>query len=159
MEIIMIAAMAKNRVIGRGNEIPWHIPGEQKMFQRLTWGHPLIMGRKTHESIGRALPGRRNIIITGNRRYSSPGCEIVNSLPESLNACEQEKKTFIIGGGQLYRQGIKFADTLVLSILAQNVDGDVFFPVFSESDFILHDSREITGPVAYHINTYRRINR
>jgi len=80
MEIILIAAMAANRVIGRNNTIPWHIPGEQKRFKEITWGHPLIMGRRTHESIGRPLPGRRNIVVTRNRHYASPGCEIVHSL-------------------------------------------------------------------------------
>jgi dihydrofolate reductase len=156
MEIVLIAAMAKNRVIGRNNEIPWHIPGEQKIFRQTTWGYPLVMGRKTHESIGCVLPGRRNIIITGNRRYQSKDCEIVHSLTESIQICDQEKKIFIIGGGQLFKQFIKLADTLILSILDKEISGDTFFPDFSKTDFKLVQSRRITTPVAYRINTYCR---
>lgn len=156
MEIILIAAMAKNRVIGRNNEIPWHIPGEQKIFQQITWGHPLIMGRKTHDSIGHVLPGRRNIIITGNRRYQSKDCEVVHSPLEAMQICDQAKKVFIIGGGQLFKQYIKFADTLILSIIDKEISGDTFFPDFSKTDFKLVHSRKITTPVAYYIKTYCR---
>ena len=156
MEIILIAAMARNRVIGRNNEIPWHIPGEQEMFRRITWGCPLIMGRKTYESIGRPLPGRRNIIITRNSRNNMQGCEAVHSLAEALQIYEHDKKVFIIGGGQLFQQSIKLADTMILSILDKDIEGDTFFPNFTESDFKLISSQKISGPVSYSINTYCR---
>ena len=159
MEIILIAAMAKNRVIGRDNKIPWHIPGEQKIFKQITWGYPLIMGRKTHESIGRVLPGRRNIVVTTNRSYYVNGCEMVHSLDHALQICQKEEKIFIIGGGQLFRQSIKLVDTLILSILDRDVAGDTFFPAFSEEDFKLINRRKIITPVSYTINTYCRVCR
>ena len=159
MEIILIAAMAKNRVIGRDNKIPWHIPGEQKIFKQITWGYPLIMGRKTHESIGRVLPGRRNIVVTTNRSYYVNGCEMVHSLDHALQICQKEEKIFIIVGGQLFRQSIKLVDTLILSILDRDVAGDTFFPAFSEEDFKLINRRKIITPVSYTINTYCRVCR
>ena len=156
MEIIIIAAMAANRVIGHKNEIPWHIPGEQKRFRETTWGHSLIMGRNTHESIGKALPGRRNIVVTGNRQYRSPGCIIVHSLQEAYDACQGEERVFNIGGEQLYRQGLDQADKLILTVLSEEKTGDAFFPYFPESDFELMAEETVTGPISYDILTYQR---
>lgn len=159
MEKIIIAAMAANRVIGRGNIIPWHIPGEQKRFQKITWGHALIMGRKTHESIGGPLPGRRNIIITRNRNYRSSGCETVHSLVDAYTLCQEERKVFNIGGEELYRQGLEHADTLILTILSEPYRGDVFFPEFSEDDFVKIGERRIHSCPPYVIRTYHRISK
>ena len=137
MEIILIAAMASNRVIGRNNRIPWHLPGEQKRFRKTTWGHAIIMGRKTHESIGRPLPGRRNIVVTRDQHYKAVGCEVVASLDHAYSLCEGDERVFNIGGQQLYRLGIKDADTLILTVLQEPVTGDASFPEFSETDFQL----------------------
>ncbi len=156
MEIILIAAMAANRVIGRNNTIPWHIPGEQKRFREITWGHPLIMGRRTHESIGRPLPGRRNIVVTRNRDYVSPGCEIVHSLEEAYALCRHEKRVFNIGGEQLYRQGLAHADTLLLTVLQDPVDGDACFPDFSGEGFILVAEEQVLAMPPYSVQTYQR---
>jgi dihydrofolate reductase len=157
MEIILIAAMAANRVIGKKNIIPWHIPGEQKRFKKITWGHPLIMGRRTHESIGRPLPGRRNIVVTRNRKYVSPGCEIVHSLEEAYSLCRHEKRVFNIGGEQLYRQGLGHADTLLLTVLKNQVDGDAFFPDFSGQKFILVAEEQVIATLPYSVQTFQRM--
>ena len=158
MEIILVAAMAANRVIGHRNSIPWHIPGEQQRFKELTWGHPLIMGRKTWESIGRPLPGRKNIVVTRNPSYRARGAEIVHSLSSALDLCQDQDKVFVIGGAQLYRLALPLADTMILSILKRPVTGDTYFPKFSENqDFQLISSRSIPASEPYRINVYRKI--
>ena len=157
MKIILIAAMSSNRVIGRKNQIPWHLPGEQKRFKGVTWGHPIIMGRKTHESIGKPLPGRRNIIVTRNPHFTSKGCEIASSLDQAYALCRGSDRVFNIGGAQLYLQGIRDADTLILTIIQQDVAGDTYFPEFTETDFKLVKVEQITAPTPYAIHTYQRI--
>ena len=157
MEIILIAAMAANRVIGRNNTIPWHIPGEQKRFKEITWGHPLIMGRRTHESIGRPLPGRRNIVVTRNRHYASPGCEIVHSLAEAYVLCRGEKRVFNIGGEQLYRQGLNQAETLLLTVLKDPVEGDAYFPDFSDEMYVKVSEEHFNATPPYSIQTFRKM--
>ena len=157
MVIILIADMAANRVIGRNNTIPWHLPGEQKRFKEITWGHTLIMGRKTHESIGRPLPGRRNIIVTRNPDYRAEGCDIAHSLQEAYQISATAQCVFNIGGEQLYRQGLEHADKLILTVLQEDFDGDTFFPDFAKTDFHLVGHIEVAQPVAYSILTYQRI--
>ena len=157
MELILIAAMAANRVIGRGNTIPWNIPGEQTRFKEITMGHSLIMGRKTWESIGRKpLPGRRNLVVTRNPEFRATGAEVVYSLEESLARTEGDEKVFIIGGAQLYRLSLEQADTLILTELEQEVAGDAFFPEFSCPPFALVQTEDVTEPVHYSIRTYQR---
>ena len=158
MEIILVAAMAANRVIGSNNSIPWHLPGEQQRFKKITWEHTIIMGRKTHESIGRALPGRRNIVITRNRKYTADGCEVTSSLEETYRLCKDDKRVYNIGGEQLYRQGIMDADMLILTKLHEDIAGDTYFPEFSPADFQLTDTEEIASPVPFSILTYQRIH-
>lgn len=157
MEIILIAAMAANRVIGRDNTIPWDIPGEQVRFKEITMGYPMIMGRKTYQSIGRPLPGRRNIVVTRNRNFEAGGCEVVHSLKQGLAACKGVKKVFLIGGEQLYRLGLSHADTLILTVLDREVEGDAFFPDFSCPPFTLVRTEKISHPVPYSIQTYQRL--
>lgn len=157
MEIILIAAMAANRVIGRDNIIPWDIPGEQKRFKETTMGHPMIMGRKTYQSIGRPLPGRRNIVVTRNRNFKADGCEVVHSLEQGLADCREEQKVFIIGGEQLYCAGLSHADTLILTVLDREIEGDAFFPEFSCPPFELVRTEKISLPVPYSIQTYQRL--
>lgn len=156
MEIILIAAMNEQRVIGKNNDIPWNVPGEQTRFKEITWGHPMIMGRKTYESIGRALPGRRNIIVTRNPCFQAKGCDVALSLSAGLALCRGDDKVFIIGGEQLFRESIPLADTLILTIVQIEVEGDTFFPEFSEKEFPLSRSEQVEGALAYRINTYRR---
>jgi dihydrofolate reductase len=156
MEIILIAAMAANRVIGRGGDIPWDIPGEQTRFKKITMGHSLLMGRKTWESIGKPLPGRRNIVVTRNTAFEASGAEVVHSLEEGFALTEGEEKVFVIGGAQLYKLALDRADTLILTELEQEVAGDAFFPQFSCPPFAEVQTEEVEEPVRYSIRTYRR---
>ena len=158
MEIILIAAMAANRVIGKNNDIPWHIPGEQQRFKEITWGHALVMGRKTYESIGRPLPGRRNIVVTRNKTYDAPGCEIVTSLEEAFSFCRGESKVFVIGGTQLFEMSLPKANAIILTLLDREVDGDTFFPKFNEKEYQLKKSERVAASEKYTIFWYERKN-
>ena len=154
-----IVAMASNRVIGDRGEIPWKIPGEQKMFKEITMGHTMIMGRKTYEAIGRALPGRTNIVVTRQTDYAAPDCIVVHDLKSALQACPcDESEAFIIGGGQIYQETMSSADRVYLTLLPIEVPGDTYFPEFSESDFEVIKSDFIDAVVPYHFYIYARIN-
>jgi dihydrofolate reductase len=128
--ICLIAALAANRVIGNNNALPWHLPADLKRFKALTMGHPVVMGRKTYESIGRPLPGRRNLVITRNRGYSAPGCDIVHSLDDAIAACRGTKIIFIIGGAELYRESLPRAHRLEFTEIHAEFEGDAAFPEF-----------------------------
>jgi len=156
VELSLIAAMAANRVIGQGGTIPWNIPGEQARFKEVTMGHALIMGRKTWESIGEPLPGRRNIVLTRKMDFHAPGIEVVHSLEAGIALVENGERFFVIGGAQLYQLALDRADTLILTVLDKDVEGDAFFPEFSCPPFKLVRTEEITGPVPYSIRTYHR---
>jgi len=159
MLISQIVAMASNRVIGDRGEIPWKIPGEQKMFKEITMGHTMIMGRKTYEAIGRALPGRTNIVVTRQTDYTAPDCIVVNDLQSALQSCPaDESEAFIIGGGQIYQETMSSADRVYLTLLPREVPGDTYFPEFSESDFEVIKSDFIDAVVPYHFYIYERIN-
>lgn len=155
MEIIIIVAMSVNRVIGRAQTIPWHIPGEQRRFKETTWGHPLIMGRKTHDSIGRPLPGRRNIIISRNTAFQAQGCEITQGLDTALALCQGAEKVFIIGGEQIFVQALPLTNAVILTTILRQVEGDTFFPAF-EQDFVLVSRELVSEPEAYTVEAYRR---
>jgi dihydrofolate reductase len=156
-EIIIIAAMAANRVIGCNNKIPWYIPGEQLLFKKITMGYPLIMGRLTWEDIGRPLPGRRNIVLSKKPDFSPFGGEHTGSLAQALQLCRQEKKVFVIGGEQIYREFMPFADKIILTILPYFMEGDTWFPEISDYEFILSDQERINSPARYIVKTYQRI--
>lgn len=126
--LTLIAARARNGVIGRNNQMPWKIPGEQAYFKRMTMGHPIVMGRKTWESIGRALPGRRNIVITRDRAYSAIDADVVGSLDDALSLAAEADEIFIIGGGQLYAEAMPRASRLLLTEIEADFDGDTFMP-------------------------------
>jgi len=130
--ISIIVAMANNRVIGKDNKMPWHLPADLAHFKKVTLGKPIIMGRKTYESIGRPLPGRRNIVISRNIDYKIEGCQSVTSVESAFDLVKDEKEVFIIGGGYLYSQLITKADRLYLTFIDLNVDGDTQFPDFTQ---------------------------
>ena len=148
--------MAANRVIGRGNTIPWHLPEELQWFKATTMGHVLIMGRKTYESIGRPLPGRATFVISRDPGRSFPGCTTVQSLNQALDLCAEQEKIFIAGGAQIYAQALPLADTIILSILDQEIAGDTFFPPVPEQDFIETSRTAIPGALPYTRITYQR---
>lgn len=124
--ITIIVATSKNKVIGDSNSLIWHLPADLKRFKELTTGNPIVMGRKTYESIGRPLPNRRNIIITRDVKYDVEGCEVVNSLEEALMICNND--CFIIGGGEIYRQSMSIADKIYLTLVHEDFEGDTEFP-------------------------------
>lgn len=128
--LTLIVARARNGVIGRDNRLPWHLPEDLAFFKRTTMGAPIIMGRKTHESIGRPLPGRRNIVVTRDASRQFAGCETAASLEDAfaLAARDGAPEAFLIGGTELYRQGIGFADKLVITEIATDFEGDATFP-------------------------------
>ena len=159
--ICLIAALAANRVIGKNNALPWHLPADLKRFKALTMGQPVVMGRKTHESIGRPLPGRRNLVITRNRDYSAPGCEVVHSLDAAIAACRGAQEIFIIGGAELFRESLPRAHCLEFTEIRAEIEGDVTFPEFSISEW--HETgREIHTdeagiPFRYDFARYERV--
>jgi dihydrofolate reductase len=158
MRISLIVAMSQNRVIGRGGSIPWKIPGEQKLFKRITLGHSLIMGRKTHEDIGRPLPERLNIVVSRRKDYGATGCLVADSLAAALDLCPAgETEAFVIGGGQLYREALPLADRIYLTLIPAAVPGDTFFPEFS-GEFALTACEPFSGPQPYALHIYDRIS-
>ena len=134
--ISMIVARSQNHVIGRDNQMPWEISADLQFFKRVTMGHPVIMGRKTWESIGRPLPGRRNIVVSRNASYELAGAELASSLDEALNRLSEAPRVFVIGGEQLFMQAFDRADKLFITEIEMDVDGgDTFFEVPKESDW------------------------
>jgi dihydrofolate reductase len=132
MMISMIAAMANKRVIGKENQMPWHLPADFAWFKQCTMGKPVIMGRKTFESIGRPLPGRRNIVISRNRSFTSDGIEIADSLEQALSLVQDAEEVMIIGGGSLYQMALSQASKLYLTYIHADIEGDTVFPEIGE---------------------------
>ena len=156
MSISIIAAMSSNRVIGRANKIPWKIPGEQKLFRKITEGHPIIMGRKTYESIGRPLPLRLNIIITRKKEYLIPGCITFSDLSSALGEFNN-KTVFIIGGEQIYKQALPLAEDIYLTIIQKKIAGDAFFPDFSKTEFVIAEEKSVNTSPPYKFIHFKRI--
>jgi dihydrofolate reductase len=129
MKLIIIAAIAHNRVIGKNGKLPWHIPEDLARFKQLTTGHTVIMGRKTFDSLGKPFPNRTNIVIT-SRVFN--GVKSYPSLEFALQALRNEKEVFVIGGGRLFADALKYADELRLTLVDKDVDGDTFFPPYAE---------------------------
>ena len=150
MILSIIAAMSENRVIGAGNKIPWTIPSDLKRFSEITMGHPVIFGRKTYESIGRPLPGRKNIILSGQRGFHVEGAVVANCLAEALELCSSEDEVFICGGGPLYQEAISRADRIYLTVVHGVYEGDAFFPAIP-SVFIETVREEVQGEIP-HVN-------
>jgi len=135
--LCMIAAVAENRCIGAENKLPWHLPEDLKRFRAITRGHPVIMGRKTFESIGRPLPQRQNIVITRDPHYSADGVETATSLEQAIERAKAQnpEQIFVIGGAEIYRLALPLADRLYLTLVHQNVSGDAFFPEWNPSEW------------------------
>lgn len=147
MKIIMIAAMARNGVIGKNGKMLWHLPGDLKRFKKLTTGHIVIMGRKTYESIGKPLPNRTNIIVTGKVDYKASQVVIVHSFEEAISRARQIsechsplKHIFIIGGAKIYEQALSVADEIYLTSIEQSFEGDTYFPEIDKAIWKLTES-------------------
>lgn len=142
---IIVAVAGSKRVIGKAGGLPWHIPEELKRFKSITMGHPIIMGRKTHESIGRVLPERTNIVITRDPAFQAEDVIVAHSLEEALQLAQGQpgsEEVFVIGGGEIYKQALPIADKLYLTLIENEVEGDVFFPDYSEFKKVISQSPE-----------------
>ena len=149
--ISIIVAKSRNNVIGSEGNLPWHIPEDLKKFKSITMGKPMIMGRSTFESIGKALPGRKNIVMTRDKDYQADGISIAHTLEEALSLCEQAKEIMIIGGGEIYKLFFDIVNRLYLTNVEKYIDGDVFFPeidlskwnVIKKEEFPMNTERKI----------------
>jgi dihydrofolate reductase len=130
MQLSIIVAMDKNRVIGKNDTLPWHISADLKNFKKITMGKPIIMGRKTHESIGKPLPGRENIILTRDENYQAEGCTVLHSLEDIFEHCKEVDEIMITGGSEIYKHTLDQASRLYLTEVHTEVEGDTSFPEF-----------------------------
>lgn len=157
MKLTMIAAQAENRVIGRNNQLPWYLPEDLKYFKRVTMGKPIIMGRKTYESIGKPLPGRTNIVLTSQPGFSAEGVVVCHSMDEAVehasavaevNGCDE---AVVIGGEAIYTEMLPRADRIYLTEVHAQVEGDAFFPAFDRGDWqeVARESFARSGPNPY----------
>jgi dihydrofolate reductase (trimethoprim resistance protein) len=160
MKISLIAAMDNNRVIGKNNDIPWRLPKEWQYVRKTTMGHPIILGRKNFESIGKALPGRRNIILTQDRSYCAQGCEILYSVEDVIKSCHNEDEIFIFGGEQIYKLFLPYVEKMYLTKIDYEFEGDTFFPeVDYEQWQEISVQKGITNeenPFHYYFHVYQR---
>ncbi len=140
MIVSLIAAVAENGVIGRGDALPWRLPADMKHFKELTTGHPVVMGRKTFETLPKPLPNRRNVIVTRDRSYHRVGADVVHSIEAALSLVSDEEEVFIAGGGEIYELALPYADRLYLTVVHANFDGDVRFPDLELDEWRLIES-------------------
>lgn len=137
MKIAIIVAMDEQGLIGKNNDLPWRLSADLQYFRRTTMGKPIVMGRNTHESIGRPLPGRQNIVVTRQSDYQAEGCDVVHSIDEALALCRDQEEVMIMGGASLYQQVLPLADKLYLTQVHASLDGDTWFPDWSPQDWQL----------------------
>ncbi|GBD31738.1 Dihydrofolate reductase type 3 [bacterium HR33] len=153
--------MAENRVIGRSNGLPWHLPADLRRFKELTMGHTVIMGRRTFESIGRLLPGRRLVVLTRNASYSHPGIEVAGSLDEALELAREDPEVFVAGGGEIFRLALPRLDRVYLTVVHAAVEGDTTFPELAAGEWRLVEdvrhSADERNPYDYSFRLYRRV--
>ncbi len=164
-KVSMIAAMARNRVIGRDNQLPWHLPEDLKYFRSVTWGKPIIMGRKTFDSLGRPLPGRTNIVVTGQAGLKLAGARVTASLTEALEIAfaqaelDAVDEVMVIGGATLYQQLLDRADRLYLTKVDAEPDGDAWFPDFDEDRWQVTSERRVEAGDGYPAHCYQVLDR
>ena len=135
MPVNLIVAMANNRVIGIDNRLPWHLPADFAWFKKNTLGHPVIMGRKTFQSIGKPLPGRRNIVVSRSPEWRAEGCEAFTSLEAALESCAATEQVFVLGGASLFGEALPVADRLYITEVDAAPEGDTFFPVLNSEQW------------------------
>ena len=159
MIVSQIAAMSENHVIGKNNQLLWHMPEDLKHFKNTTSGHTVIMGRKTFDSVGKPLPRRRNIIIT-RQNITIEGCEVVNSIEAALALCAGDDEVFIVGGAEIYKQSLHLTNRVYLTIIHHYFEGDSFFPQLSQNDWkeVSHENHPVDDKNAfpYSFITYQR---
>jgi dihydrofolate reductase len=145
MKISLIVAMSSNHAIGLNGQMPWHLSADLKRFKQITMGYPILMGRKTFESIGKALPGRTNIIVSSNSAYQPEGCVVVDSVEAAIHqGCQLADEIFVIGGATLYDATLPMADSLYITEIQRHFEGDTFFPSFDGKHWIEVDREDVT---------------
>lgn len=158
VRIAMIAGVAENGVIGSDQTIPWRVPSDMAFFKQATMGKPIIMGRKTWESLGRALPGRPNLVISHNPDYVAEGAQVFTTLDAALDTCHEHEHVCVIGGEQLFRLALPLADEIIATEVHADIDGDTWFPALEPSQWL--EARRVAQPaengLAYDFVTYRR---
>jgi dihydrofolate reductase len=155
----LIAALARNHTVGIANRLPWHLSDDLKYFKATTSGHPIIMGRKTYDSIGRPLPGRHNIVVTRDRNWKADGVTVVHSIAEAVAAAGEVDEVFLIGGASLYAEALPLADRLYLTEIDADFDGDAFFPDWPRTQFreLRRDTRQ-GEDFAYSFVVYEKLS-
>ncbi|MDR4888608.1 dihydrofolate reductase [Fredinandcohnia sp. QZ13] len=134
--ISLLLAMDKNQLIGKDNDLPWRLPADLAYFKRVTMGHPIIMGRKTYDSIGRPLPGRENIIVTRDTSYKAEGCKVIHSIDEIVKMSEEtEQELFVIGGAEIFKEILPYSDRLYITEIDEEFEGDTYFPAFDKAEW------------------------
>jgi dihydrofolate reductase len=158
--VTLILARARNGVIGASGGLPWRLPEDLAFFKRTTMGHPIVMGRRTWESIGRPLPGRRSIVVTRDRGFAAAGAEVVHSLDEAIERCSGTDEVFVIGGAQLYAEALNRAGRLLLTELDADFEGDTVLPATAAADWFEvsrdHHPPSDARPYAFDFVDYRR---
>ncbi|QKS72198.1 dihydrofolate reductase [Paenalkalicoccus suaedae] len=156
--LAMIVAHDRNRVIGRDNAMPWHLPADLAFFKRTTTGSTIVMGRKTFESIGRPLPNRRSIILTRNEGYSQEGAEVVHSFEELTTLLSQDEKAFIIGGAEIFRYYLDKVDRVYVTYIDSEFEGDTYFPELDPTKWVLKEEqkgvKDEKNPYDFYFRTY-----
>lgn len=144
MVISFIVAVSQNNVIGKNNQLPWCLPTDMSYFKNVTWAMPVIMGRKSFESLGKPLKGRTNIVVTRNKDWNAAGTQVVQSIDQAITlaAKTDAKEIFIIGGAEIFRAAFPSADQIYLTLVHANFDGDAFFPEFNHEDWMLTSNRD-----------------
>jgi dihydrofolate reductase len=143
MIVSLLVAASENNVIGKDNKLPWHLPNDLKYFKNLTWGMPILMGRKTFDSIGKPLPGRNSIVITHNNDWQHQCVDVVHSIKEAVEKAQSfgVKEIFVIGGTQIFKTALPSANRIYLTRIHHQFEGDVFFPAISENEWVLTSER------------------
>jgi len=161
LQISLIAAMDRNRVIGKENDIPWRIPNDWKFVRKTTEGRPIILGRKNFESIGRVLPGRRNIILSRDTGLTIEGCEIAHSIQDVFDLCANEAEIFIFGGEQIYKMFIPYVSKMYITKIHHEFEGDTFFPELDRNEWkeisVERGIQDERNPYVYYFHVYERV--
>lgn len=162
MTISLVVAASENNVIGKDNRLLWHLPNDMKFFKNTTWGMPVIMGRKTYESLGKPLPGRTNIVMTRHREWNAEGTKVAANMDEAMKAAADTdaKEVFVIGGGEIFKQVLPDADKVYLTRVHTKLEGDAFFPELTASDWKLLSQLDFTSDAkhayAYSFQVWQR---
>ncbi|CAM4233169.1 dihydrofolate reductase [Bacillus manliponensis] len=159
--ISLLVAMDKNRVIGKDNDLPWRLPADLAYFKTVTMGHHIIMGRKTFESIGRPLPGRTNVVITRNKDYKVEGCQVIHAIDDVKKMSEEtNEELFVIGGAEIFKEVLSFADRLYITKIEEEFEGDTFFPEVNENEweevFMEQGVTDEKNPYTYYFCRYEK---